>query len=172
MTYTSIILFNLDVVFRFIFLLFVLVFFECFGAYEFNNSNLGGSADTETIAFIEDLKHAPNLILHGMVPSEILAKELRRMDAFLICYDVKKDQSKGTNYHKVMEYLAYGRPIASNFVSRYSTDKENFIMPMAITSSFDSSYFQGMLDKLPQWNSNARMIQDYSELLRFIIEKL
>jgi len=54
-----------------------------------------------------------------MIAPEKLALELRRMDAFLICYDVKKDQSKGTNYHKVSEYLVYGRPIVSNYVSAY-----------------------------------------------------
>jgi hypothetical protein len=93
--------------------------FECFGAYELKNSNLGGAADEGTISFIDVLKQAPNVILHGMVGPEILAKELRRMDAFLICYDVEKDQSKGTNYHKVMEFLAYGMPIVSNYVSTY-----------------------------------------------------
>jgi hypothetical protein len=50
------------------------------------------------------------------------------MDAFLICYDVEKDQSKGTNYHKVMEYLAYGRPIVSNTISMYrEKDRSIFI---------------------------------------------
>ena len=98
--------------------------FECFGAYETKKSNLGGASDPETEQFIDTLKQAPNVLLHGMVSPEVLAKELRRMDAFLICYDVEKDQSKGTNYHKVMEYLAFGRPIISNYVSRYKNSKQ------------------------------------------------
>lgn len=103
--------------------------FECFGAFEPKNSNLGGAADQETRTFINALKLAPNVSLHGMVPPETLAKELRRMDAFLICYDVAKDQSKGTNYHKVMEYLAYGRPIVSNEISSYKTiDRQDLIL--------------------------------------------
>jgi hypothetical protein len=97
--------------------------FECFGSFEFKNSNLGGSADADTMAFIEALQHAPNVILHGMLRPEVLAKELRRMDAFLICYNVEKDQSKGTNYHKVSEYLVYGHPIISNKVSSYKDSK-------------------------------------------------
>jgi hypothetical protein len=95
------------------------ILFECFGAYEAKNSNLGGAKDQDTIAFIEALKAAPNVLLHGMLAPEKLALELRRMDAFLICYNVEKDQSKGTNYHKVSEYLMYGRPIVSNYVSAY-----------------------------------------------------
>ena len=104
--------------------------FECFGAFEFKNSNLGGSADPDTKAFIEALQHSPNVIFHGMVRPEVLAKELRRMDAFLICYDVEKDQSKGTNYHKVMEYLTYGRPIVSNEISSYKTPLRQGLISM------------------------------------------
>jgi hypothetical protein len=95
------------------------ILFECFGAYESKNSNLGGANDQDTITFIEALKTAPNVILHAMVNPEKLAVELRRMDAFLICYDLGKDQSRGTNYHKVSEYLVYGRPIVSNYISAY-----------------------------------------------------
>lgn len=96
------------------------ILFECFGSYELKNSNLGGANDLETFEFIKKLKEAPNVILFGMVRPEKLAIELRRMDAFLICYDVEKDQSKGTNYHKVSEYLAYGKPIFSNHISAYN----------------------------------------------------
>ena len=93
--------------------------FECFGTIEYSNSNLGGATDKETEIFINTLRQSENVILHGMVSPELLAKELRRMDAFLICYDVLKDPSKGTNYHKVMEYLVYKRPIITNFISSY-----------------------------------------------------
>ena len=93
--------------------------FECFGAYEIKNSNLGGYADKNAGAFIEVLNQAPNVILHGMVHPELLAKELSRMDAFLICYDVANDQSKGTNYHKVMEFISYNRRIVTNSISSY-----------------------------------------------------
>ncbi len=128
--------------------------FECFGAYEVNNSNLGGSLDAETTVFIEVLQQAPNVILHGMLRSEILAKELRRMDAFLICYNVEKDQSKGTNYHKVSEFLAYKRPIFSNFFSHknasiiysMSTNDNSALIKMVgnyknINLKFSSDYY-------------------------------
>lgn len=41
------------------------------------------------------------------------------MDGFLICYDIHKDQSGGTNYHKIMEYLSTGMVIVSNNVTTY-----------------------------------------------------
>jgi hypothetical protein len=104
------------------------ILFECFGAYEPKSSNLGGANDQDTITFIEELKTAPNVILNGMLSPEKLAIELRRMDAFLICYDVEKDQSKGTNYHKVSEYLVYGRPIISNYISAYDCEVRSLKM--------------------------------------------
>lgn len=96
------------------------IIFEFFGAFEMKDSNIGGGNDTETLHFIKTLKTSDNVLLHGTIPSHQLAEELRRIDLFLICYDVQKDQSKGTNYHKVMEYLAYGKPIVSNNISAYS----------------------------------------------------
>ena len=44
------------------------------------------------------------------------------MDAFLICYDVLKDQSKGTNYHKVLEYVSTGKIIVANNISTYENE--------------------------------------------------
>lgn len=143
--------------------------FECFGAFEFKNSNLGGASDQETIAFIDALKQAPNVILHGMVPPETLALELRRMDAFLICYDVEKDQSKGTNYHKVMEYLSYGRPIVSNFVSAYTQIPDRIIMPRTTENSELRDLFQSIIIKLPI-EMNHIKLNEYSEALQTIID--
>jgi glycosyltransferase involved in cell wall biosynthesis len=122
------------------------ILFECFGSYETTNSNLGGSTNLETSQFIDQLMAAPNVILHGMVSPEALSKELRRMDAFLICYDVEKDQSKGSNYHKVMEYLAYGRPIISNFITRYKNCeiiKMSFENDVSVFDLFRDQYEQG-----------------------------
>jgi glycosyltransferase involved in cell wall biosynthesis len=146
------------------------LFFECFGSYEFKNSNLGGSADADTIAFIEALQHAPNIILHGMVRPEVLAKELRRMDAFLICYDVKKDQSKGTNYHKVMEYLAYGKPIVSNDISTYA-DNVSVLQPQnSINQSLSIvNVFKNMILDQKKHVVKSISLKSYSDLLLIIL---
>jgi glycosyltransferase involved in cell wall biosynthesis len=145
------------------------IVFECFGSYESKNSNLGGSTDQETYDFIEALKHSPNVILHGMVRPEILAKELRRMDAFLICYDVSKDQSKGTNYHKVMEYLAFGRPIVTNFVSSYTHLPDLIFMPITIDNSKLRELFDSILKKMPLEMGRIKL-KEYSEVLKIIID--
>jgi len=94
--------------------------FNLFGSYKASQSNIGDWDDTDTKKFIATLKAKPNVEFHGTVPSHELARALRRMDALLICYDVNKDQSKGTNYHKVMEYLSTGKVIISNNITTYS----------------------------------------------------
>jgi glycosyltransferase involved in cell wall biosynthesis len=130
--------------------------FECFGAYESKKSNLGGSSDLETEQFLDVLNQAPNVLLHGMVSPEVLAKELRRMDAFLICYDLEKDQSKGTNYHKVMEYLAFGRPIVSSYVSTY-LDNPLVMMPK---NKLDKTELNIYISQLMLFNSENEIFSN------------
>lgn len=93
--------------------------FECWGSYKDGESNIGGVTNDETRQFIAGLQSSSNVVLHGPVPSDRLAKEIHGMDGFLICYDIKKDQSAGTNYHKVMEYMSTGKVIVSNNITTY-----------------------------------------------------
>ena len=95
------------------------VIFECWGSYTVAQSNIAGNDDEPTRAFVAELQQQLNVVLHGAVASETLAGSMRRMDAFLICYDIMKDQSGGTNYHKIMEYLSTGKVIVSNNVTTY-----------------------------------------------------
>ncbi len=140
--------------------------FEFFGAFASKESNLGGSVDQDTITFIETLKNTPNVILNGMLLPEVLAIELRRMDAFLICYNVEKDQSKGTNYHKVMEFLVYNRPIVSNYISRYVFDTNNFIMPLDSKLKLSKDDVFRLISILPEWRSDLVTVRTYRCLLK------
>jgi hypothetical protein len=96
-----------------------LVQFECWGSYKTGESNIGGSGNQEQLNFIQQLQKQQNITLHGAVDTQTLAAGMQAMHMFLICYDVKKDQSRGTNYHKVMEYLSTGKVIVSNNITTY-----------------------------------------------------
>jgi len=100
------------------------IIFECWGSYSIKQSNIGGADDEATLTFIDDLKKLTNVVLHGTVSSDVLAKAIHSMDAFLVCYDVQKDQSKGTNYHKIMEFLGTGKVIVSNNITAYKDHPE------------------------------------------------
>ena len=93
--------------------------FVFWGNYQLKNSNLAGNENAEVLSFIEFLKSAPNVELKGAVPMHELVKEYARADIFLICYDIERDQSHGTNYHKVMEFLSTGKVIVSNNITTY-----------------------------------------------------
>jgi len=93
--------------------------FNFFGSYTPAQSNIGGGDDHHTQSFIISLRSLPNVVLHGTLTPGELARELQKMDALLICYDIKSDQSKGTNYHKIMEYLSTGKAIVANNITTY-----------------------------------------------------
>jgi hypothetical protein len=98
--------------------------FDFWGSYRQGDSNIGGTGDLAQRDFITRLQACTNVTLHGPVPVKELSSRFPGMDVFLICYDVQKDQSKGTNYHKIMEYLAAGKVIVSNNVTTYAGKQE------------------------------------------------
>jgi glycosyltransferase involved in cell wall biosynthesis len=134
--------------------------FEFWGSYSTEQSNIGGEADAKTREFIGALQVKNNVILHGAVPAIDLAVTLRKMDAFLICYDVQRDQSKGTNYHKVMEYLATGKVIVSNNITTYR-DKPDLIQMVLERNTNEKlpELFKTIVCHIGNYNSKGLMQQ-------------
>lgn len=105
------------------------VIFDFWGSTSIKNKHAKGTLDSSlgghnnnaaTIQFIEALNAMPNVVMHGSLRPELLGKELRKVDLYLICYDIERDQSKGTNYHKVLEYLGAGKIMVSNNITTYN----------------------------------------------------
>lgn len=95
------------------------IIFDCWGEYQ-SSKKINSKIDHETEIFIDHLKSIKNVRLHGILNPDELARAYINIDAFLICYDVKRDQSKGTNYHKVMEFISTGKVIISNNITTYN----------------------------------------------------
>jgi hypothetical protein len=130
------------------------VIFECWGSYSITQANLAGNNDEDTVRFVQALQAADNVVLHGAVPSAALAEEIHRVDAFLICYDIKKDQSGGTNYHKIMEYLSTGKVIISNNVTTYSGRPDLVQMVSSRENNEDlPRLFKAVVGRLEHYNS-------------------
>lgn len=131
--------------------------FEFFGAYSTDQSNVDGRLDRDTLIFLDELAKQPNAVMHGpLIPIE-LSKMLQQMDAFLICYDINKDQSKGTNYHKIMEYLATGKVIISNNVTAYQ-NKRLIEMPESRCDNGElPNLFSTVIANLDYYNSEVKM---------------
>jgi glycosyltransferase involved in cell wall biosynthesis len=123
------------------------VHFHLFGPVSINESNIGGSDDLDTMQFITKLRVASNVKIYSVVPQVELAQYFCTIDIFLVCYDVNKDQSNGVNYHKIMEYMAYGKPIVSSSVSAYTdsdllymsrNDQSNEKLPLILNNVIDN----------------------------------
>lgn len=96
--------------------------FEFWGEKDYMKSNIHLPQDVKesTKEFLEILHNLPNVIMHGAVSPGQLAEGLKRMDALLICYNIKNDQ----NHHKVLEYLGTGKVIISSFMSSYHNNPD------------------------------------------------
>jgi glycosyltransferase involved in cell wall biosynthesis len=128
--------------------------FHFFGTFKPGNANLGGTSDLPFEQFMNALQGLPNVKLHGVLDAETLSVQYQRMDIFLICYDVNKDQSKGTNYHKVLEYLATGSVVVSNNISNYSNRSD--LIQMVRERNHNANLprlFQDVVEHLEQHNS-------------------
>lgn len=157
------------------------IIFEFWGSYQLNQTNIGGSSNTAIVQFIEKLKNSKNVVLHGPKHPKQLAIEFQRMDAFLITYDILKDQSKGTNYHKVMEYLSTGKVVVSNNISTYSSIPGLIEMSESRVNNHDLPFiFKKVVNNLKFYNqtefSNARKVfalqNLYSKKINQLEEKL
>jgi len=129
------------------------IVFEFWGAYKAKENNIGGGSDKDVELFITQLQQAKNVVLHGAVNPKKLAIEFQRMDAFLITYDILKDQSKGTNYHKVMEYLSTGKVVISNNITTYSGLPNLIEMTISRTHNNDlPQLFKTVINNLQYYN--------------------
>ena len=135
------------------------VIFEFFGSYTQKQSNISGVENNEVKDFVRTLQSCSNVVLHGAIAYEMLAEAIQNMDAFLICYDIKKDQSKGTNYHKIMEYLSTGKVIISNNVTTYKKEPELLQMT---DERENNSQLPGLFKKIMndlEWFNNSTLQQ-------------
>jgi hypothetical protein len=127
------------------------IYFEFWGNYEYEDSKIPIAVLRMQYSFIKTLKSLPNVKLHGPVNAKVLAREFLRMDAFLICYNVQLDQSKGTNYHKIMEFLSTGKIIISNNITTYSNRPD-------------------LIQMVGERNSNEQLPALFSEVMKNIEE--
>lgn len=128
------------------------VIFNFWGAFEIKDGNLSANINPDAIIYKTKLAGLRNVILHGVVDVHVLANELKKMDAFLICYDIDKDQSNGTNYHKVLEYLASGKVVVSNNITTYR-DTGLVEMPLERNNNILPALFTDVIKHLDVYNS-------------------
>lgn len=129
------------------------VIFNFYGAFDKSDSNLSDNRVVETNQQKKELQAFGNVVLYGVVNSMTLANSLKLMDCFLICYDISKDQSGGTNYHKVLEYMATGKVIVSNNISTYANEAGLVQMSVERNNRKLPELFFDVINNLQKYNS-------------------
>jgi hypothetical protein len=133
------------------------VIFECWGSSGVSDRNLGGHMDDSTQRFITELISCPNVIIHGSVPTDVLARSILHMDGFLVCYDLDVLNPIGPNYHKLMEFFSTGKVVISSYIKHYA-DRPDLIQ-MAGTNGVArlSDLFRSVITNLAFHNSDEKM---------------
>lgn len=70
----------------------------------------------ETIA---RLKLMPNCEMPGLIPADKVVEQAKDVDLWLVCYDIARCPDAAINTHKVLEYLATGKAVLSNYIAAY-----------------------------------------------------
>ncbi|MDB6055106.1 MAG: hypothetical protein JWN25_2629 [Verrucomicrobiales bacterium] len=114
-----------------------------------SKSNLGGEGSGETVAFLEFINSSPNVICHGQKPPSEVARIIRDMDAFLLCYQKVPGIYDLSNSHKILEYLSTGKTVVS---SRISTYEGRDLLVMGEPEEM-KELFRKVMNDLPFYNS-------------------
>ncbi len=117
--------------------------------------HLVGNHETQTDSnagyFIQFLKSQPNVILYGVQNKHWLCQHAIGMHLFLACYKKSKEYA-GDNSHKILEYLATGKPVISNNLTFYK-NKKLLIMPEEDQCECFPNLFRRSIQNLKFYNS-------------------
>jgi hypothetical protein len=94
----------------------------------------------------------------GRLSAEEILKHADTVDVWLVCYDKRLTSNGGVNSHKILEYLATGRSVLSNFIEAYEC---NPVITMGDKSSNAQlpAKLREMLGRIDDENSAERQRQ-------------
>ncbi|TRX50225.1 glycosyltransferase family 4 protein [Fulvivirga sp. M361] len=93
--------------------------FYFWGPFKAVQSNIDGTNDQDTTAFITMLHSLQNVVLYGPKSPEELAIEIQDMDIFFFTYKLIDGLSDRSNSHKILEYLSTGKGVFSCNIESY-----------------------------------------------------
>ena len=129
------------------------VSFFFWGPYRLEDSYVSGYVTDEIRAFIRFLSDSKNVTLKGVKQPKELADEICDIDGFLVCIDPEADPNKGSNSHKILEYLSTGKVVISNYISSYSDKRDLIAMVDENSNSKLPDLFKKVISNLSSYNS-------------------
>ena len=125
--------------------------FVFIGAY--TSSNISGDIDINGRDFISFLKNTENVTLKGSMHPKNIAQEIKNADVLLVLIDPEKDVNKGSNSHKILEYLSIGKVIVSNHISTYADKRDLIEMVDEMHNKNLPALFKKVINNLDHYNS-------------------
>ena len=91
---------------------------------------IGDEKDIRGNQFWQQLIKLEYVHFEGTLPYHELAKHFDRFDMFWCCYDTEKFFREASNSHKILEYLATGKPVISTRLAYYLDKEDILYMPI------------------------------------------
>ncbi len=141
--------------------------FHFIGPFSYHNNNVSGygTISAEIEFFVGFLQQKSNVVLHGTKPQSEMVGIMAMMDGFFLCYDNAKDPNKGSNSHKIMEYLSFGKVVVSSRISAYDgTDI------LAMVADDDNSNFLPLFEHVVNNIEVFNSIENQQKRINFALD--
>lgn len=131
--------------------------FHIWGPYDTAGLNVPEEDEERIRTFIQFLREQPNVHLYGMQGHDSILPVMKDLDGFFWCYDNERDPNKGSNSHKIMEYLSTGKVLVSTHISTYSSLQNKNLIVMNNSREEFLEKFAHVIGNMEQYNSEALM---------------
>ena len=108
----------------------------------------------------------PNVVFAGAMSSAAILHLARRVDVWLMAYDGTRDRDGATNPHKLLEYLATGKAVVSNWVEAYA-GRDLVAMPPTLDNTPLPDLLAATLGRLAVVDAPAERIRRAAFTLSF-----
>ena len=150
--------------------------FIFWGQFERGQDNIIAFETKEVWEFINFLKQCKNVSLVGPKTHNELVLEIEKIDLFWVCYDINANwQFDGSNSHKILEYLATGKPVIANYTSAYADTDLIYMLNQKDNSKYCYLFEEivqlvrsGESEKLIRTRLNFALSNTYRKQIEFI----
>lgn len=119
--------------------------FDFYGSYVKNSNDF----------FINFILSQPNTALLGRKSTKELANLLVDYSGYIICYNPDVEMNGGSNSHKLLEYLSFGKVVVANKILHYEQHRDLIQMSTQANNSDYVSLFDETVLNIEKYNSEV-----------------